>query len=596
MHAFALLSLIQAMPAAGAVGAGQAQGAAPAASGEGAASGFAELLAGLLAMAGQAQPLVQNTAAPSGGAESDPPKLVQPGLSTAIASTNPALGEAGAEALLQAAPPARTPAGPTLATGESAAPSSPAAATVSEPTTSAPATSSLLQEAGTATGEQVAQALPAAATAGRKDKPSRNAAVPATDGAPGTPGEAKAALRASPATPSPNASLRALGAASRTRAEDAVSAVAQAGAEAGDPTATSPAQPSTSLEQTALSEAPAPDAPGLAVRARVAAQFGGEPPRLGLPASAAAEAAVPASARVKAVSVDAPSLPMGRPQDAGAAAGAGAALQAQLLTQEPPLQPAPAGTLGAPAPAAHPEALVAAQKGPAPTSTTEEPSAASNARPSVAAQEGSAPQSNGSQTGGGDKGDGHSDLSTVAVAPAAGEADTAADVVFEPLAVETLARTEGLESRHSPAARVTSETVANLAAQMARRLDGRNTRFDISLDPAGLGSVQVSVEINTRGELSAHLNFERGDSAAELKARGAELQRALEQAGFDLSKGGLSFEHGPSGRGHERGAEHGRQGHARAFAQALETADVADLVPTGPVRLSRARSGVDLTV
>ena len=146
------------------------------------------------------------------------------------------------------------------------------------------------------------------------------------------------------------------------------------------------------------------------------------------------------------------------------------------------------------------------------------------------------------------------------------------------------------------AVRGSPETVAHLASQIVRRLEGRSTRFDIALDPAGLGSVQVSVEINPRGELSAHLTFERGDTAAELRSRAAELQRALEQAGFDLSRGGLSFEHGPAGRGRERGQEHAHQGGARAFAEALQTADAADSIPAGPVRLSRARAGLDLTV
>ena len=183
----------------------------------------------------------------------------------------------------------------------------------------------------------------------------------------------------------------------------------------------------------------------------------------------------------------------------------------------------------------------------------------------------------------------------MAAAPAT-EVEAAPTAAFEPArdAGQPIEAARGSEP--SSPARATSETVAGLATQMARRLDGRNTRFDVTLDPAGLGSVQVSVEINPRGEVTAHLNFERADSAAELRSRAAELQRALEQAGFDLSKGGLSFEHGPSGRGQERSSEHRHHGHARAFADALETADAADALPAEPVRFSRARSGVDLTI
>ena len=35
------------------------------------------------------------------------------------------------------------------------------------------------------------------------------------------------------------------------------------------------------------------------------------------------------------------------------------------------------------------------------------------------------------------------------------------------------------------------QTVANLAAQIVKKLDGRTSQFDVQLDPAGLGQVDV---------------------------------------------------------------------------------------------------------
>ncbi|WP_414530985.1 hypothetical protein, partial [Nodularia chucula] len=45
----------------------------------------------------------------------------------------------------------------------------------------------------------------------------------------------------------------------------------------------------------------------------------------------------------------------------------------------------------------------------------------------------------------------------------------------------------------------TIETTAHLAAQIARSLDGKSTRFDMVLTPEDLGRVDVSLEIGDDG-------------------------------------------------------------------------------------------------
>ncbi|MCR5874745.1 flagellar hook-length control protein FliK [Phenylobacterium sp. J426] len=142
------------------------------------------------------------------------------------------------------------------------------------------------------------------------------------------------------------------------------------------------------------------------------------------------------------------------------------------------------------------------------------------------------------------------------------------------------------------------ETVASLAAEIIKKLDARSTRFDVELDPLGLGKVDVRVEIGANGRMTAALSFENPQAAADLKARSGELQKALEQAGFDLS-GGLSFDT-PGDRGQARQDwQDGRDGfRGRAFQQALETANEADLAAgSGELRLRRGVSaGVDVRI
>jgi flagellar hook-length control protein FliK len=152
------------------------------------------------------------------------------------------------------------------------------------------------------------------------------------------------------------------------------------------------------------------------------------------------------------------------------------------------------------------------------------------------------------------------------------------------------------------AVRGSPETVANLAAQIIKKLEGQSTRFDLELNPQGLGKVDVRVEIGAHGQLTATMLFDNAQAAQELKARASELQRALEQAGFDLS-GGLSFDVADNGRQQgqawqDQGDNGGRAFRGQAFRAALETAgDAADAAALGALRLRRGvNAGLDLRI
>ncbi len=140
-----------------------------------------------------------------------------------------------------------------------------------------------------------------------------------------------------------------------------------------------------------------------------------------------------------------------------------------------------------------------------------------------------------------------------------------------------------------------ASSAAHLAAQMVRQINMRSSRFDLQLDPAGLGQVRVSVEIDARGRLSASLSFDRPESAAALQAQSGVLQAALERAGFDLSSGGLSFATADSGGGSDPGggqAFAGRRG--RAFETAAESAAQTDAA--ADARLAPTQLGLDIRI
>lgn len=90
-------------------------------------------------------------------------------------------------------------------------------------------------------------------------------------------------------------------------------------------------------------------------------------------------------------------------------------------------------------------------------------------------------------------------------------------------------------------ARASATTISTLAEQMTRRLDGGSTRFDLELNPAGLGRVDVRLDIDSMGGIRAAFTFDTPQAASEMSRRADELQKSLESSGFNLT-GGLSFD------------------------------------------------------
>ena len=113
----------------------------------------------------------------------------------------------------------------------------------------------------------------------------------------------------------------------------------------------------------------------------------------------------------------------------------------------------------------------------------------------------------------------------------------------------------------------------------------------------------VRVEIGAGGRMTAALSFDTPQAAQELRARAGELQRAMEQAGFDLS-GGMSFDvAGDQGRPSQGflggdGRDAGAALRGRAFRAALDTAGEADAAPVrGGLSLRRGvTAGLDVRI
>jgi flagellar hook-length control protein FliK len=121
------------------------------------------------------------------------------------------------------------------------------------------------------------------------------------------------------------------------------------------------------------------------------------------------------------------------------------------------------------------------------------------------------------------------------------------------------------------------ETVAHFAAQLIQKLDSQTTRFDLSLNPQSLGRVDVRIEIDRKGGLRAHMTFDTAEAVQQIGGRHAELRAALENAGFELAEGALSFDVASGGgRGGAFGDADANAG--RMFQTLAETADPAPAI------------------
>ncbi len=123
-----------------------------------------------------------------------------------------------------------------------------------------------------------------------------------------------------------------------------------------------------------------------------------------------------------------------------------------------------------------------------------------------------------------------------------------------------------------------------------------SSEFQIRLDPAELGRIDVKLEIDkARGTVMTHLVVERPETLAMLQRDAGQLQQALSQTGLDPSGGGLSLS--LRSDGNAQGGANGGQGDAPRGGPAAwgqERADAPQEV--APTRWLRGYGGLDIRI
>ncbi len=80
-----------------------------------------------------------------------------------------------------------------------------------------------------------------------------------------------------------------------------------------------------------------------------------------------------------------------------------------------------------------------------------------------------------------------------------------------------------------------------IAVNMARNLANGTNRFEIRLDPAELGRIDVRMELGTDGRVQAHLTVDKPETLDMLQRDARALEKALSDAGLDMDNGNLEY-------------------------------------------------------
>ncbi len=124
-------------------------------------------------------------------------------------------------------------------------------------------------------------------------------------------------------------------------------------------------------------------------------------------------------------------------------------------------------------------------------------------------------------------------------------------------------------------------------------------RFDIRLDPAELGRVDVNLEISEKGEVSARLVVDRVETLHLLQRDARTLERAFEQAGLKAADGGVDITlRDPADQSGFRQNRHEDEAPRRAAPTTASDGAEDTTIPAqpAPVRRLVRLGGVDLSI
>jgi flagellar hook-length control protein FliK len=133
--------------------------------------------------------------------------------------------------------------------------------------------------------------------------------------------------------------------------------------------------------------------------------------------------------------------------------------------------------------------------------------------------------------------------------------------------------------------------------EIAASAKSGKTSFEIRLDPADLGRIDVRIDVDRNGQVTSHLTVEKPETLSMLRQDAPQLQRALDDAGFKTDGSGLQF----SLRDQSSSGQNGSGNDTGRNAQRLVISE-DDTMPATAIagrsygRMLGSSSGVDIRV
>ncbi|MBK6704403.1 MAG: flagellar hook-length control protein FliK [Caulobacteraceae bacterium] len=136
---------------------------------------------------------------------------------------------------------------------------------------------------------------------------------------------------------------------------------------------------------------------------------------------------------------------------------------------------------------------------------------------------------------------------------------------------------------------------AQVGREIIRRFNGGSTNFELRLDPADLGRVEVRMEVTRDHRVTAVITADNPQALTELARNARDLEQQLQSAGLQLSDSGLSFDLRQGAQGGD--GEQRNNSNARGEANASATPEQQAAPLARPIGMDRWRGvRVDLMV
>jgi chemotaxis protein MotD len=185
---------------------------------------------------------------------------------------------------------------------------------------------------------------------------------------------------------------------------------------------------------------------------------------------------------------------------------------------------------------------------------------------------------------------------------AANQLSAAPDQVLSP-APQPLAASTNVNANGMPTTQWTANVATNaavpmnrLAIEIAATAQSGNSRFEIRLDPAELGRIDVRIEVDRHGNVTSHLTVEKPETLTMLRNDAPQLQRALDDAGLKTGDGGLQFSLRDQSSSGQNNNSDDQQPHYHRLEIGEEEVPPAAVIGRNYGRMLGGAGGVDIRV